>query len=301
MAKILIIEDNPVNMKLTKLLVRRAGHTAVEAVNAENGLLLAQSEVPDVILMDVQLPGMDGFAATAILKNDPITADIPVIALTAMAMSRDEDRARDAGCDAYITKPLHYQELHDAISWLMPRSDSGFDADWPADANHELNITHSTTSTRPGPSRVRSPGMPRILIAEQNPANQKLIAWQLTLLGYDADIVGDGASALARWTTGNFDMVITNLHMPELDGYELAAAIRLAETEKSRIPILGMTASEVWTEMDPTRTAGINAYLFRPVHLAKLRKVLNEWLPEDSRPQKSASKSLPITKPSISN
>ncbi|SEN13949.1 response regulator [Cryobacterium sp. TMT1-3] len=122
MGKILIIEDNAINMRLAKLLVRGAGHTSMEAVDAESGLLLARSELPDVILMDVQLPGMDGFAATALLKHDPVTAFIPVIALTAMATARDEARARDAGCDAYITKPLKVQEVHDALNWLIPRT-----------------------------------------------------------------------------------------------------------------------------------------------------------------------------------
>lgn len=122
--RILIIEDNAINMRLAKLLVRGAGHTAIEAIDAESGLLLARSELPDVILMDVQLPGMDGFAATAILKHDPLTASIPVIALTAMATARDEDRARDAGCDAYISKPLKVHEVHDAITWLIPRTDT---------------------------------------------------------------------------------------------------------------------------------------------------------------------------------
>jgi CheY-like chemotaxis protein len=121
--KILIVEDNAINMKLATLLVRAAGHIAIEAIDAESGLLLAHSELPDLILMDVQLPGMDGFEATTMLKNDPITASIPVIALTAMATTRDEDRARNAGCDAFITKPLQVQEVHDAIKWLMPRTD----------------------------------------------------------------------------------------------------------------------------------------------------------------------------------
>lgn len=122
MARILIIEDNPINMKLAALLVRRAGHSTLEAVDSERGVLLARIEVPDLILMDIQLPGMDGFAATAELKSDPVTAEIPVIALTAMAMTRDEERARQAGCDAYITKPLQYQEVQNAINWLMPRA-----------------------------------------------------------------------------------------------------------------------------------------------------------------------------------
>jgi len=119
MATILIIEDNAANMKLSTLLVRNAGHSVICAVDAETGLTLARSDLPDLILMDVQLPGMDGLAATAILKNDQLTAAIPVIALTAMAMKDDEAKSQSAGCDAYIAKPLRYQELYAAIDQLL--------------------------------------------------------------------------------------------------------------------------------------------------------------------------------------
>lgn len=119
MATILIIEDNPANMRLTTLLVENAGHGVLCAVDAETGLTLARAEHPDLILMDVQLPGMDGLAATALLKRDPLTAGIPVIALTAMAMKADQEKSQDAGCDAYIAKPLRYKELYEAIDRLL--------------------------------------------------------------------------------------------------------------------------------------------------------------------------------------
>ena len=119
MARILIIEDNPANMKLACLLLDNAGHTALCATDAETGLIQARAELPDMILMDIQLPGMDGLAATVLLKKDPITAAIPVMALTAMAMKDDEEKARAAGCDAYIAKPLRYQELYAAIDALL--------------------------------------------------------------------------------------------------------------------------------------------------------------------------------------
>ena len=119
MAKILVIEDNPANMKLACLLLRNAGHEVLCAVDAETGLTLAREDSPELILMDIQLPGMDGLAATALLKQDPATAAIPVIALTAMAMKEDQEKTRTAGCDAYIAKPLRYQELYVAIDALL--------------------------------------------------------------------------------------------------------------------------------------------------------------------------------------
>ena len=121
MAKVLVIEDNPANMKLASLLLHNAGHTVLSAVDAETGLMQARAERPDLILMDIQLPGMDGLAATALLKQDPATVAIPVIALTALAMKADQEKSQIAGCDAYIAKPLRYQELHAAIDALLVR------------------------------------------------------------------------------------------------------------------------------------------------------------------------------------
>lgn len=119
MARILIIEDNVANMKLASLLLHNAGHTVLRAVDAESGMTLAHTERPDLILMDLQLPGIDGLAATALLKQTPATAAIPVIALTALAMKEDQEKARAAGCDAYIAKPLRYRELYAVMDGLL--------------------------------------------------------------------------------------------------------------------------------------------------------------------------------------
>jgi len=125
MATILIVEDNPANMKLTSLLLCNAGHTVLCAVDAEIGLTIARDDKPDLILMDLQLPGMDGLAATALLKQDPATATIPLIALTAMAMKEDRQKSKAAGCDAYIAKPVRYKELYAAIDTLLARGKAG--------------------------------------------------------------------------------------------------------------------------------------------------------------------------------
>jgi two-component system cell cycle response regulator DivK len=111
MAKVLIVEDNSANMTLAVFLLQSAGHSVLSARDAEAGLTLARDEQPDLILMDIQLPGMDGLQATALLKRDDATRAIPVIALTALAMKGDEERIRAAGCDGYIAKPMRYQEF----------------------------------------------------------------------------------------------------------------------------------------------------------------------------------------------
>jgi two-component system cell cycle response regulator DivK len=111
MAKVLIIEDNAANMTLAMFLLESVGHTVLSATDAETGLTLARDEQPNLILMDIQLPGMDGLQATSVLKRDQATRAIPVIALTALAMKGDEERIRAAGCDGYIAKPMRYQDF----------------------------------------------------------------------------------------------------------------------------------------------------------------------------------------------
>ena len=111
MSRILIVEDNPTNMKLSTFLLESADYEVECAVNAEIGLTLARERHPDLILMDIQLPGMDGLQATALLKADEATRAIPVIALTALAMKGDEERILAAGCDGYIAKPIDYKDF----------------------------------------------------------------------------------------------------------------------------------------------------------------------------------------------
>jgi len=111
MARLLVIEDNPQNLKLAQLLLRRAGHVVLTAPDGEVGLSCARADHPDLILMDVQMPGIDGLSVTRTLKAEPTTADIKVVALTALAMKGDAERILAAGCDAYLAKPFQYNEL----------------------------------------------------------------------------------------------------------------------------------------------------------------------------------------------
>jgi two-component system cell cycle response regulator DivK len=119
MARILIIEDNPANMNLNSLLLSNGGHTVLCAIDGETGLTLARAEQPDLILMDIQRPGMDSLAVTALLKQDPATTAIPVITLISMAMKEDQKKSQAAGADAYIVKPLRYKELLTAIGSVL--------------------------------------------------------------------------------------------------------------------------------------------------------------------------------------
>jgi two-component system, cell cycle response regulator DivK len=123
MAKILVVEDNEMNRDMLSRRLERRGYQVVMAVDGGQGLALARSEAPDLILMDMSLPVLDGWEATRQLKAAPETRAIPIIALTAHAMSDDRDQAIDAGCDDYDTKPVELPRLLEKIEALLaPRA-----------------------------------------------------------------------------------------------------------------------------------------------------------------------------------
>ena len=109
--KILVVEDNALNMKLMRGIFKIGQYDIIEAVDAEIGIRLARDEKPFLILMDIQLPGMNGLEATRIIKARPETKDIPIVALTGLAMEGDYQRAIEAGCDDFITKPIDIDNI----------------------------------------------------------------------------------------------------------------------------------------------------------------------------------------------
>lgn len=114
--KILIVEDNPMNMELATDLLEASGYVVIQAGTAEEGIGLARAESPDLILMDISLPGMDGLEAAGVLKQDPATKGINVVALSALAMKGDEEKALAAGCYGYITKPIDTREFPKTVA-----------------------------------------------------------------------------------------------------------------------------------------------------------------------------------------
>jgi len=108
---ILVVEDNPTNMKFVTAVLEGAGHRVLQAADAVAGICIARESLPDLIFMDIQLPGMDGLEAARQLKADPSTHHVPIYALTAFAMAGDEERILAAGCDGYLSKPVSYKDL----------------------------------------------------------------------------------------------------------------------------------------------------------------------------------------------
>lgn len=123
-ARVLIVEDNPLNLKLVRDVLTKAGFEVIEACTGEEGVARAQDSQPDMILMDLQLPGINGTQALRLIRNDPSGAMVPVVALTAFAMSEDRDRALLEGFDGYVSKPISVRALpHQVAKFLREKRD----------------------------------------------------------------------------------------------------------------------------------------------------------------------------------
>lgn len=120
---VLVIEDHELNMKLVRAYLEIGSYEVLEAVDAETGIQLAREHHPDLILMDIQLPGMDGLSATRVIKDDQAIRDIPVVAFTGYAMAGDKQTAMEAGCIAHITKPIGLDDFLEAVAQCLDHRD----------------------------------------------------------------------------------------------------------------------------------------------------------------------------------
>ena len=124
-ARVLVVEDNETNMMIFRDILTAAGHTVLEATRASDVFRLTVEEHPDLILMDIQLPGMDGFEIVERLKKDPALRSIPIVALTAHAMAAHRQKAMEAGCSGYITKPIRSKEFREQVNSFLAKESDG--------------------------------------------------------------------------------------------------------------------------------------------------------------------------------
>ncbi len=168
-------------------------------------------------------------------------------------------------------------------------------AGWRPAPQQQANITGKSDSSPLTRDEALQIGQ-LILVAEDNETNQKVILRQLSLLGFAADIVPNGREALKRWQQGHYALILTDLHMPEMDGYQLSAAIRKREAPGTRIPLIALTANAVQDEAQRCLDAGMDDYLSKPARLEQLQGMLDSWMP--GTPEQAPPAQAPSTQPS---
>jgi two-component system cell cycle response regulator len=242
--KILVIEDNPLNLKLVRDLIRIHHYEVLDADNAETGVELARLHQPDLILMDIELPGISGLEATRLIRQDSELSGIPVLALSANAMEEDKAKALAAGCDDYITKPIGIKSFPKTIHRYLPK---------PAGSKRPTETTRGH----------------RILIVDDDALNIKLLAAQLTTKGYRIATAADGRTALDRVATDPPDLILLDIMMPGIDGYEVTKRLK-ANAETRDIPIILVTALTGDDEKERGLEVGADEFINKPVNYPEL-------------------------------
>ncbi len=300
MAKILLVEDNEMNRDMLSRRLHRRGYEVVTAVDGESGLALTRSDTPALVLMDMSLPGIDGWEATRQLKKDERTAHIPVVALSANAIPRDIEKGLEAGFFRYLTKPIKVNEFMDTVRMALEIADQraaeesrpfplllvdghmpemdGFTLAGKVKASSDAALFPAPP---PAPA-ARTSGL-RILVAEDHPVNQEVARQILERLGHHVVMAADGHAALAaleRSGRGAFDLVLMDLQMPVMDGLEATAAIRNAErVSGTHLPIVALTAHAMPGDRERYLEVGMDAYVTKPINGVELTRVIDQLVP----------------------
>ena len=273
--RVLIVDDNATNRTILihqtaswKMIPSEVedGNRALELLRAA----AAQHEPYDIVLMDTYMPGITGFELARAIKGDPSIAAVPLVLMTSFGQRGDGQVAREIGVAAYLTKPVRESQLFDCLVTVLDRS--GVMSIQSNAATPAKRVTRYALKERETMSRKL------ILVAEDNIVNQLVAARQLEKIGYRADVVANGLEAVEALTRIPYDLVLMDCQMPEMDGYEATAAIRLREGQSKHTPIIAMTANAMEDERGKCLAAGMNDYVSKPVKFEELHAVLARWL-----------------------
>jgi PAS domain S-box-containing protein len=267
--RVLLVDDNATNLRILADTVSRWGmmaETATDGPSALN-LLLAAQEAGDsfpLILTDAQMPDMDGFMLAEHVKQTPALAKAHIVMLTSSGQRGDAARCRKAGVAAYLTKPARQSEVQEAILRVMGQASR-----IQAPASPQLVTRHSL--------RQRA-ALPRlnVLLAEDNAVNQHLAQRLLEKQGHAVTIANNGQEVLDLFAIQTFDIVLMDVQMPQMDGFEATAAIREREAKTGQhIPIIAMTAHAMKGDEERCLRAGMDSYVAKPIQAQQLFRAID--------------------------
>ncbi len=268
-ARILVIEDNQTNLDLMVYLLKSFGHTPLVAHDGEQGLEVARQEAPDLIVCDVHMPNLDGYEVVRRLKAHPAMNQIPVVAVTAMAMVGDRDKVLEAGFDGYIAKPI-------APDTFVGQVEEFLRLDQRALPREKAATSPAEVSSRPAHRAT-------ILAVDDSPVNRYLLRSTLEPFGYQvvlANTVQEGVE-LARSLRP--DLILSDLHMPHQDGIAFIKIVK-AEPELRAIPFVFISSS-VFGDCDRSSALeeGATRFITRPIEPQALLQEIEKCLAEKAK------------------
>ncbi|PKN90508.1 MAG: diguanylate cyclase, partial [Chloroflexi bacterium HGW-Chloroflexi-6] len=263
---ILVVDDNPINQKI---LLQKLTHLGMRARTVSGGaeaLQVLQEHLDAgtpfaLAIVDIQMPDMDGFTLIEKIRQHPRLTQLPVIILTSAGLPEDKERSNRLGVHAYLLKPCRHKDLLKSISTVFVRAE------------------------RLGPAVETPPGEEtqktlHILLAEDNLVNQKVAQGLLKKEGHSVVVANNGLEALEKYRAEHFDVILMDVQMPEMDGFEATAKIRSLEQGTDRhIPIVALTAHAMKGYSEKCVAAGMDAYISKPIIIGEFRKILEEIPP----------------------
>jgi len=270
MARILVIEDNPTNLELMSYLLTAWGHEVLTATDGAAGLAAVRAQRPDLVVCDIQMPGMDGYAVARALKADAATATLPLIAVTAYAMLGDQEKALQAGFDAHFPKPIEPTAFMASIAPFLPAAGAPrAPAFGPAGTGRAGTIPAELCAPRRGIT---------LLLVDDTVANLDYKLSALEPAGYTVLTAAGGREALQLLRAHPVDLVLSDVMMGAGSGFDLLAAVRSAP-ELRDLPFLFLTAT---ARDDVSRRAGLamgaDDFLLRPIEPQALLHTIRDHL-----------------------
>jgi two-component system sensor histidine kinase/response regulator len=266
---VLVVDDNASNRLILTKMLESYGCRVVAISSGLEAIpnLRSSAQVGDpfkLVLLDMQMPEIDGEETLKLIKSDPIAGNVKVIILTSMGKRGDAANLKAQGCAGYLLKPVKQSQLRDAVTLVLSQLEEKITSE-PASF-----ITRHTIAEQVHHAL-------RILLADDNEINRKLMAKLLTRKGFPIDTVENGVQAIEAYKSGEYNLILMDVQMPEMDGMEATQKIREIEPPGERIPIIAMTAHALQGDRERCIDAGMDDYLSKPIDPDEVFDTLNKW------------------------
>jgi signal transduction histidine kinase/CheY-like chemotaxis protein/HPt (histidine-containing phosphotransfer) domain-containing protein/streptogramin lyase len=283
--RVLIVDDNATNRKVLTLQLAQLGMTSTSVANAQAALdalrdAQARGQPYDVTVLDYMMPECDGFELGRRIVERGSFKETRLVLLTSAYGIREAEDFAALGFAAYLLKPVSFGDLRECLRRVM----SVTGTDW-RDRTQPIVVSGHLPPVRT---------TDRILLAEDNPVNQKVALGALERLGYKADAVCNGSAALTAWQTGRYALILMDCQMPVMDGYQATREIRSLERGGVRTPIIALTADAMMGTEQHCREAGMDAYLTKPLDRATLDETISRHLHAARARQESEAAREPV-------
>jgi signal transduction histidine kinase/DNA-binding response OmpR family regulator len=279
--RVLVVDDVPLNLRVvSEHLASCQVETVCSSSSTEALALLRDAQEKGqpfhIAILDGLMPRMDGEMLGRIIKSDPSISEISLLMLTSAGQKSDRARLEAAGFSAYLMKPVRSADLLDAIEVLWGAIVQGTP---PPEIVTRYSLAEDRANEQRRASKVETFPLSRVLVAEDNAVNQKLVKLLLEKLGCQVDVASNGAEAIEMWSKSSYDLVFMDSQMPKTDGFQAAREIRRREEGGSRhTPIVAVSANAMQGDQERYLAAGMDDFIPKPFHPSDLHQALKRWI-----------------------